>query len=66
MDKEKLVRDLVNTFNDRDELHIAYKKIIKEILRLFSIELVHIQLDGKLTLQEFINEFVEERFRPEK
>ena len=65
--KEKLVRDLVNTFNDRDELHEAYKKKMKEI---FS-DLISVYLEcrsdaecSKISLTDFIDAYIETRFKP--
>lgn len=66
--KEKLVRALVNTFNDRDELHIEYKKKMKEILSIFASALAQriiAEEEKEFDLREFIDIFVEERFKPQ-
>lgn len=71
-DKEKLVRDLVNTFNDRDEIHMAYKSKMKGIfLDFFCCIISNFDNtnDEDITpgmLVSFIDSYVEERFRPEK
>ena len=65
--KEKLVRDLVNTFNDRDELHEAYKKKMKEMFWDFISAYLDYRCDNgyeKMTLKEFIDDYVETRFKP--
>lgn len=72
MDKEKLVRDLVNTFEDRDILHFMYKKKMREILSIFIGEFLGIFLknqkiendDFEIYLEKWIDDFVEERFKP--
>lgn len=69
MDKEKLVRNLVNTFNDRDELHEAYKSKMKQIFIDFYCTLEYFYETDASPSQEilkFIDNYVEERFRPEK
>jgi len=67
-DKEKLVRDLVNTFNDRDELHVAYKQkmkdIIAETISEFIVFLAESQPDDDQMIADWIDNFVEERFKP--
>lgn len=63
-EKEKLVRDLVNTYNDRDELHIAYKERMKSIFFAF-FEFMS-EKNENLSLEEWIDSFVEERFKPEE
>ncbi len=66
-DKEKLVKDLVNTFNDRDELHIVYKEKMKGILESFIYDLGEEEgIDSEKELKQFISDWVELRFRPEK
>jgi hypothetical protein len=76
-DKEKLVRDLVNTFEDRDVLHNAYIIKMKEIIdcafREFSLDENYVQKimsctcikEANALLGEWIDQFVEERFKPE-
>ena len=68
-DKEKLVRELVDTFNDRDELHIAYKVKMKEIILMAICEFIEYlnQDETKLDLDmvKWIDKFVEEKFRKE-
>ena len=64
--REKLVRDLVNTFNDREELHCAYKKKMEEIIFVAIHKfLTKLEEDGDSELSEWIHEFVEETFRPQ-
>ena len=69
-DKEKIVRDLVNTFNDRDELHEAYKNKMKSIIFNFADEFILAMAESKITTElliwEFVDTYVEERFKPEK
>lgn len=66
--KEKLVRDLVNTFNDRDELHAAYKERMKDILLIFALKLstyaMERENDSHLDMEEFVHNFVETHFKP--
>lgn len=71
--KEKLVRDLLSTFDDRNDLHEAYKKKMKEILENFIYSLVQSSLGNKkfdkislYDLREFINLYIENHCRPEK
>ncbi len=68
-DREEIVRNLVNTFNDRDKLHIAYKAKMKEIIKNALYEFIayyHKNPDiDTPDIEEWINNFVEERFRPE-
>jgi hypothetical protein len=64
MNKEKLVRDLVNTFNDRDELHMAYKEKVKQILHNFVEALSGPLQEEEFDMNAFIEEFVESRFKP--
>ncbi len=65
MDKEKIVRDLMNTFNDRDQLHEAYKQRMKSIFFYFA-EMLAKEIEDKedFDLIKFIDSFVEERFTP--
>lgn len=69
-ERERIVRDLINTFNDRDELHEACKSKMKEIITYAIIEFTNLidenpnVNDGDI--YEWINKFVEERFRPAK
>lgn len=67
MDKEKIVRELVDTFSNRSELHKAYKEkmklIIKECIHDFLVDMV--EKDNFLTtdqLENWIDNFVETRF----
>jgi len=65
--KEKIVRDLVNTFNDRDELHEAYKLRMKEIFANFiGCYLGYRSSEDcrKKSLKEFIDWYVETNFKP--
>jgi len=67
--KEKIVRDLVNTFNDRDELHVAYKEKMKDILLHCICEFMEFLDESakneiEIDLDKWINNFVEERFKP--
>lgn len=65
--KEKIVKDLVNTFNDRDELHKAYKERMKAILWDFMSDYLECRSDkecSKISLVEFIDAYVETRFKP--
>jgi hypothetical protein len=69
-EKEKLVKDLVNTFNDRDVLHAAYKEKMKHIITYAIIEFVNMinEKEEEITdecIAKFINNFVEEKFKPE-
>jgi hypothetical protein len=68
-DKEQIVRDVVNSFNDADELHKAYKNKMKFII----VEVFHefgLWADGKdfdeNDLAKWIDNFVEERFKPQE
>ena len=61
-DKEKLVRDLVNSFNDRDELHKEYKERLKGMFRHFIHVFINYYEDEdeqKLTPEDFIAMYVE-------
>ena len=64
--KEKLVRDLVNTFNDGDELHKAYKKKMTDILfQCFEYYADWLKKDGPMPeLKDIIDQFVEIHFKP--
>jgi hypothetical protein len=69
-DKEKIVRGLVNTFHDRNELHIAYKKRMKVIFSQFiDAFVVHAESledhEADFDIAVFIDRFVEERFKSE-
>jgi hypothetical protein len=69
-DKEKLVRDLVNTFNDRDELHKSYKSKMKEIILMSIVEFIEFfknnECKTNLDVIQWVDKFVEERFRKEE
>ena len=69
MDKKKLVEDLVNTFNDRDELHLAYKEKMKEIITYAFLEFGNFANDNPDAtgedVEKWIDYFVEEHFKPE-
>lgn len=66
---EKIVKDLVNTFNDRDELHIAYKAKMKNIILYAFDEIGKFHEENpdmdEMDVIKFVNNFVEERFKPE-
>ncbi|MCF1193150.1 hypothetical protein LRR18_16295 [Mangrovimonas sp. AS39] len=64
MDKEKLVRDLVNSFKDRDELHTTYKKRMKEIISSAFINFFNDCNNCEVSISEWVDNFVEERFKP--
>lgn len=68
-EREKIVKDLVNTFNDRDELHEAYKSRMKEIILYAMNELGQFYEDNpdidEIDLVSWIDNFVEERFKPQ-
>ncbi len=61
--KKKLVEDLVNTFNDRDELHIAYKanmsNLIYNALRAFILEAEECEDGAKINIGDWCDQFVE-------
>jgi hypothetical protein len=64
--KEKIVRDLVSTFNDRDVLHEAYKERMKEIFWNFISAYLEYRSDvnsNHLSLEDFINIYVESCFK---
>ena len=65
--KEKIVRDLVNTFNDRDDLHSAYKHKMKQIISLALGEFLLFYAESSRSMNEisdWVDNFVEERFKP--
>lgn len=64
--KKKLVRDLVKAFDDRDHLHQAYKEKIKQMLMEYTESLAYLPSDctGEM-IEEFIDIYVETRFKPE-
>lgn len=66
-DKEKLLKDLVNRFNDRDELHNSYKEKMKSILYNFADAIILAMSEDEITTElsiwEFVEKFVEERFK---
>ena len=66
--KEKIVRDLVNTFNERDELHAEYKARMKIILLDFYYDSAYAdpEFATREDLISFIENFVETRFKPSK
>jgi hypothetical protein len=64
---EKIVRDILNTFDDHDELHIAYKTKMKEIITYAIIGFVDF-IDKNSNVEdadimEWINNFVEKGFK---
>lgn len=65
-DKEKIVRDLINSFEDRDDLHQAYKekmkKLIHNALETFCDFLDKSSPDEDMILSKWVNDYVEERF----
>ena len=71
MDKEKLVRDLVNTFDDRDSLHKAYKERMKNIIEYAIYDFMHFLMKineneiEKSSMKEWIDDWVEKNFKPE-
>lgn len=62
--KEKLVRDLLGTFNDRDSLHEAYKVKMKQIIGhaiyAFLDYLKDFDESKGLQIEKFVDEFVEQ------
>ena len=67
-EKERIVRDLVDTFEDRNHLHIAYKNKLKGILLnfsefsmdiLFNLPDAELKNFGREDMQIIIDEFVE-------
>lgn len=68
LEKEQLIRDLISTFKDRDELHTAFKEKIKSILQYAFYEFIRdvaTNQDKEITVETFIEEFVENNFKPE-
>jgi hypothetical protein len=69
MDKEKLIRDFVEGFDDQTELHAVYKEKMKEILTSFFCYLL-IELRDKdievPSIMKLIHHFVEDHFHLEK
>lgn len=67
MDKEEIVRRLVETYNDRDELHTAYKEKMKEIILIAFCDFQeYANRNEDFDVIKWIENFVEERFRPSK
>jgi hypothetical protein len=68
-DKEKLVRELVDTFKDRNELHEAYKKKMKGIILCVFSEFSRFAEEvgedniNEESIANWIDNFVEERFK---
>lgn len=61
-DKKKIIEDLVNSMEGRNDLHELYKIKMKNILMHFSCSVA--QLDDDLSQDEFIkyiDKYVEER-----
>lgn len=67
IDKEKMVRELVDTFNDKDELHIAYKKKMKGIITLALVSFIEDanNEDADIFIDAWVNDFVEKYFNNE-
>lgn len=67
-DRKKLFEDLVNTFNDRDELHKVYKERMKAIISCaFGAFGNYANENPDITnenIEKWISDFVEERFKP--
>jgi hypothetical protein len=65
VDKEKIVRDLVGSFDSRDSLHLAYKAALKKLIyEAFFYLSEHMEEDSsKNDLMEFISDFVESTCR---
>jgi hypothetical protein len=67
VDRKKIVEDLVNTFNDRDELHEAYKEKMKEIIAYAFLEFADFADSNPNASGEdveiWIGCFVEEHFK---
>ena|GEM_PF-2728765 len=67
MNKKKLVEHLVNTFNDRDELHEAYKQKMKDIIAYAFLEFADFANENPNATGEdveiWIGCFVEEHFK---
>lgn len=65
--REQIVKDLVNTFNDRDALHEAYKEKMKEVIATALCEfLIAIATEPETDAGEWTDEFVETRFKAER
>ena len=66
--KEQVIRDLLNTFNTRDKLHMAYKAKMKDILLTafeeFGEYLGKTPEEFQIGLPEWVEDFVEEHFKP--
>ena len=67
MDKEKLVKDLIDTFKDDAEIHLAYKDRMRQLIADALISLGKDATEKPdLNLIEWIQNFVDNRFkRPE-
>jgi hypothetical protein len=73
--KERIVRDLMSTFEDRNELHAEYKQRMKDII-LISISYVLGKIEehalandgvpSEIEICQFVNEFVENHFEMAK
>ena len=70
-DKEKLVRDLVDTYEDGNERHQAYKKMMKNIITIAIGDFFDFldehqdNLDlSQEQLNKWVSNFVEDRFKP--
>ncbi len=67
-DKKKLVEDLINTFKDRDHLHESYKGTMKEIIAYAFSEFATFANENPMStgqeVEKWINDFVEEKFKP--
>jgi len=66
MDKEKIVRDLVNSFDSRSELHQTYKKRLKDMMMdcIENFLSEYIEKDNFSTyedVEKWIDNFVESR-----
>ena len=72
MDKEKIVRDLVDTFKDRNELHAAYKEKMKVMIGQVIVEFLTVFIEKEdvdltpLKIEEWVDNFVETRFKPQE
>ena len=67
---KKLVEDLVNTFNDRDELHEAYKVRLAKIICIALNEFADFAENCKenkleMTVMDWCKDFVEQRCKKE-
>lgn len=70
-DKEKLVKDLVNTYEDGNERHQAYKKMMKNIIAIaiadffdFLDENPDNLIFSQEQLNKWVSNFVEDKFKP--